>query len=77
MLHGLTIFPLGQVQEVGNLTLCEISTENTEPPMLCESTKDNNALQSMREEQEIRHNGVYEMTTRNKAEPEIMEKQLI
>jgi hypothetical protein len=31
----------------------------------------------MREEQEIRHLTVYETTTRNKAEPEIMEKQLI
>jgi len=31
----------------------------------------------MREEQEIRHLDVYEMTTRNKAEPEIMAKQLM
>jgi hypothetical protein len=31
----------------------------------------------MREEQEIGHLDVYEMTTRKKAEPDIMEKQLM
>lgn len=36
-----------------------------------------NTLQFMREEQEIRHLDVYGMGTRNKAEPEITEKQLM
>jgi hypothetical protein len=66
MLHDLTIFPLmRQVQEVGNLTLCEISTEKTEPPQGVRKYKRYNTLQSMREEQELRHLDVYEMTTRN------------